>query len=155
MIRLLLDEFGEALGALCRAAENPGKDDWVPDADRRHMVSIATGRLAAPFIERLAAACTERFPNYEIRVYAIRNDFFGERITVSGLLTGQDIRAQLQGKELGECLLLPCNLMRAEEEIFLDDMTLAELKTALQAEIDIVKSSGQDLLFAMLGKDRL
>ncbi len=155
MIRLLLDEFGEALGALCRAAENPGEDDWVPDTDRRHMVSIATGRLAAPFIERLAAACTERFPNYEIRVYAIRNDFFGERITVSGLLTGQDIRAQLQGKELGECLLLPCNLMRAEEEIFLDDMTLAELKTALQAEIDIVKSSGQDLLFAMLGKDRL
>lgn len=155
MIRLLLDEFEEALLALCRTAENPGEDDWVPDRDGHHTVSLATGRLAAPFIERLAADCMRRFPNYEIRVYAIRNDFFGERITVSGLLTGQDIRAQLQGKELGEVLLLPCNLLRAGEEIFLDDMTLAELKTSLQAEVDIVKSSGQDLLFAMLGKDRL
>ncbi|MGN0142701.1 MAG: DUF512 domain-containing protein, partial [Roseburia sp.] len=70
--------------------------------------------------------------------------------TVSGLLTGQDILAQLKEKELGERLLLPCNLLRSGEEVFLDDMTLEELKTALQVETDIVKSSGQDLLDAML-----
>ena len=92
----------------------------------------------------------EQFPDYDIRVYPIRNDFFGERITVSGLLTGQDLEAQLKGRELGEKLLLPCNLLRSGEEVFLDDMTLGELKTALQVEIDIVKSSGQDLLEAML-----
>lgn len=71
-------------------------------------------------------------------------------ITVSGLLTGQDLVAQLKEKDLGERLLLPCNLLRSGEEVFLDDMTLAELKTALQVETDIVKSSGQDLLDAML-----
>ena len=91
-----------------------------------------------------------RFPNYDIRVYPVRNDFFGERITVSGLLTGQDLKAQLSGVELGEKLLLPCNLLRSGEEVFLDDMTLSELKTALQVDIDIVKSSGQDLLEAMI-----
>ena len=83
-------------------------------------------------------------------MHAIRNDFFGEMITVSGLLTGQDLVAQLKEKDLGERLLLPCNLLRSGEEVFLDDMTLAELKTALQVETDIVKSSGQDLLDAML-----
>ena len=70
---------------------------------------------------------------------------------MSGLLTGQDIRAQLSGEKLGERLLLPCNLLRSGEEVFLDDMTLTELKTALQVDIDIVKSSGQDLLYSMLG----
>ena len=92
----------------------------------------------------------QEFPNYELKVYPIRNDFFGERITVSGLLTGQDIKAQLMEQELGEKLLLPCNLLRSGEEVFLDDMTLSELKMALQVEIDIVKSSGQDLLNGML-----
>ena len=65
-------------------------------------------------------------------------------------MTGQDLEAQLKTQELGEKLLLPCNLLRSGEEVFLDDMTLDELKTALQVEIDIVKSSGQDLLEAML-----
>ena len=70
--------------------------------------------------------------------------------TVSGLLTGQDLLAQLKGENLGEKLLLPCNLLRSGEEVFLDDMTLAELKEALQVPIDIVKSSGQDFLDALL-----
>ena len=159
MIRLLLDEFRAALSELVAARQDAVKDGesgaWLPDETEKHVVSIATGRLAAPFIEQLAAECMEQFPNYEICVYPIRNDFFGERITVSGLLTGQDLEAQLKEKKLGECLLLPCNLLRSGEEVFLDDMTLSELKTALQVEIDIVKSSGQDLLYAMLGKDRL
>lgn len=143
MIRLLLDEFQEALAR--------SKEETLPDRESGHVVSLATGRLAAPFLQQLAEACMEEFPNYRITVYPIRNDFFGERITVSGLLTGQDLLAQLRGKELGERLLLPCNLLRSGEEVFLDDMTLTELKTALQVEIDIVKSSGQDLLDAFLG----
>ena len=143
MIRLLLDEFRAALKELLiEGAEDVSKEN--------HRRSIATGYLAAPFVKQLAKECMERFPNYDIRVYPIRNDFFGERITVSGLLTGQDLEAQLKTQELGEKLLLPCNLPRSGEEVFLDDMTLDELKTALQVEIDIVKSSGQDLLEAML-----
>ncbi|MDD6305525.1 MAG: DUF512 domain-containing protein [Clostridiales bacterium] len=143
MIRLLLDEFRAALKELLiEGAEDVSKEN--------HRRSIATGYLAAPFVKQLAKECMERFPNYDIRVYPIRNDFFGDRITVSGLLTGQDLEAQLKTQELGEKLLLPCNLLRSGEEVFLDDMTLDELKTALQVEIDIVKSSGQDLLEAML-----
>ena len=65
-------------------------------------------------------------------------------------MTGQDLLAQLKDRELGDKLLLPCNLLRSGEEVFLDDMTLTELKNALQVKIDIVKSSGQDLLDAIL-----
>lgn len=88
-----------------------------------------------------------------MEVAAIRNDFFGERITVSGLLTGQDLIAQLRDRDLGDALLLPCSLLRSGEEVLLDDVTLTDLKRTLQVGIDIVKSSGQDLLLAMLGKE--
>ena len=84
-------------------------------------------------------------------MHCIRNDFFGERITVSGLVTGQDIIAQLKGKELGGRLLLPCNMLKADEDVFLDDITVKEVSDALQVPVDIVKSSGQDLIDAMLG----
>ena len=86
-----------------------------------------------------------------MHVYPIRNDFFGERITVSGLITGQDLTAQLKGRELGDRLLLPCNMLRAEENTFLDDFTVEEVAETLQVPVDIVKSSGQDLLDAVLG----
>ena len=72
-------------------------------------------------------------------------------ITVSGLLTGQDLKAQLMGQELGDVLLLPCNLLRSGEEVFLDDVTLSELENALQVPIHIVKSDGQCLYDGMLG----
>ena len=75
----------------------------------------------------------------------------GELITVSGLITGKDLIAQLRGKELGERLLLPCNMFRSGEEVFLDDITLPELEEALQVKIDIVKSSGQDFIEAVKG----
>ena len=151
MIRLLLDEFAEALLKLKERMEGEGKASGIPDRNRPHIVSLATGRLMAPFIKRMADDVESILPNYTFHVYAIRNDFFGERITVSGLLTGQDIVAQLRDQPLGERLLLPCNLLRSGEEVLLDDMTLTQLKTALQVEIDIVKSSGQDLLDTMLG----
>lgn len=151
MIRLLLDEFRAALQQLLEMrAKGNVPDELLEGAEEKHIRSLATGYLAAPFIHQLAKECMEHFQNYDIRVYPIRNDFFGERITVSGLLTGQDLEAQLKVQELGEKLLLPCNLLRSGEEVFLDDMTLGDLKTALQVEIDIVKSSGQDLLEAML-----
>ena len=151
MIRLLIEEFHSALDALRADAADESTDPaLLPDMTKQHRITLATGRLAASFIKQLAEECHAEFPNYEIEVIPIRNDFFGEMITVSGLLTGQDILAQLKGKDLGEKLLLPCNLLRSGEEVFLDDMTLTELKDSLQVNIDIVKSSGQDLLDAML-----
>ena len=72
-------------------------------------------------------------------------------ITVSGLLTGRDLLAQLKGQVLGEKLLLPQNVLKSGEAVFLDDMTLPELEKALQVPIDIVKSSGQEFLYHILG----
>jgi NifB/MoaA-like Fe-S oxidoreductase len=91
-----------------------------------------------------------QFPQLKINVYPIRNDFFGEMITVSGLLTGQDILAQLKDKPLGDKLLMPQNVLKSGEQIFLDDMTVDELEKALQVPIDIVKSSGQDFVDAVV-----
>ncbi len=141
MLRLLIDEFQAAFDALRQAGD-------VEIAPKE--LSIATGKLACGFISDMAGQITTAFPQIKIHVYAVRNDFFGEMITVSGLLTGQDLRAQLKGKALGDRLLLPQNVLKSGETVFLDDMTLAELEKALQVPIDIVKSSGQDLLNAIL-----
>ena len=90
------------------------------------------------------------YPHSKVQVFGIRNDFFGEQITVAGLLTGQDIYKQLKGRDLGDRLLLPCSLLRSGEEVFLDDLTVGELKNALQVQIVIVNSNGQDLYHALL-----
>lgn len=140
MMRLLETEFMEAL-------ENIPSDDTI----HRH-VTLATGKSAAPLITKLAGLSEKKFPGVNAQVVSIRNDFFGEKITVSGLLTGQDIVAQLKDRDLGDAVLLPCNLLRSGEQTLLDDMTVDDLKRTLQVEIDIVKSSGQDLLYAILGK---
>ena len=156
MIRLLLDEFRAALLELVATRQDAVKDGesgtWLPDETEKHVVSIAPGRLAAPFIGLLATECMEQFPNYEICVYPIRNDFFGERITVSGLLTGQDIMAQLKGEHLGEELLLPINVLRSGERVLLDDYTVEDISKALQVPVNIVKSSGYDFTESLLGK---
>ena len=138
MLRLFMDEFQEAFAQAASRVVLPRK------------LSIATGELAYPFIQEMALQVMERFPQITIYVYPIRNNFFGEQITVSGLLTGQDLCAQLKGQRLGEKLLLPQNVLKSGEPVFLDDMTLAELEKALQVRIDIVKSSGQDFLDAIL-----
>ena len=168
MLRLLMDEFEEAMQILeedIASGDFPKED--LPDTERTHHVTLATGRLAGPFIKELADKCSKSYPNYTIDVVEIRNDFFGEMITVSGLITGQDLKAQLslyakeKGEQtadgleaakngLGESVLIPCNMLRSGEEVFLDDITVTELEEALGVPITIVESSGQDLLNAML-----
>lgn len=137
MMRLLLDEVKEEI-------ENRTGDD------RKHTVSLATGLLAAPVIQRIADQLCEKYPNVTIHIYPIVNEFFGEKITVSGLLTGQDLKKQLTGKELGKQLLLPCNILRTGYDVFLDDVTVGELEKSLQVNINIVKSSGRALIEALL-----
>ena len=137
MLRLLMNEFEEGYESL-------------NGDERDREVSIATGFLAYPYIQRMADRIMEKYPKSKLHVYGIRNDFFGELITVSGLITGQDLIGQLKGKALGEKLLLPCNMLRIEEQDFLDDVTLQDVKDALQVPVDIVKSSGQDFIDAVL-----
>ncbi len=154
MLRLLRTEFAEALAEAARiqdaGAGNLGTLAGQQEASCGECVTIATGLLAAPTIRELAGKFMEAFPQREIQVIPIVNHFFGEKITVSGLLTGQDIIEQLSGRHLGSRLLLPCNLLRSGEEVFLDDVTLTQVESALQVKIDIVKSSGQDLVSCLL-----
>lgn len=118
--------------------------------DRSHKVSIATGRLAADYLQKLADQVTQKYPNVEIIIYPIENKFFGEQITVAGLLTGQDLREQLTGKDLGERLLLSENMFKNGETVFLDDVSAEELEKTLQTKINIVQSSGWDFVEAVL-----
>ncbi len=137
MLRLFLEEAREELQG--RAGD-----------EREHTVSVATGLLAAPYLRQVAEQICRKYPNVQIRIYPVENKFFGERITVSGLLTGRDLREQLQGAALGERLLLPCSMFRSGEDVFLDDMTLVQLEDALQTRACIVKSSGKDFVRAAL-----
>ena len=139
MLRLLLDEFDEAFEEIKHEKER------ICSIGKREL-SIATGMLAYRFIKEMADKIMAEFDNITIHVYPIKNDFFGEMITVSGLLTGQDLKTQLTGQILGERLLLPQNILKSGEPVFLDDMTTGELEKALQVSIDIVKSSGKDFI---------
>ena len=146
MMRLLLNEFEEAVKEL----QEKISADALDFSSRE--ISMATARLAYPFIRDMAARMMEMVPGLMIHVYEITNNFFGEMITVSGLLTGQDLIAQLTGKELGEALYLPQNVLRSGEEVFLDDVTVTEMEKALQVKVDIIKSSGRDFVNAVLDR---
>ena len=136
MVRSLIDEAKDAILAL------PVSEGTKP---KRH-ISMATGVLATPVLQEIAAKIQEKCPEICIDIHTIINDFFGPEITVAGLLTGQDIIAQLKGKELGEYLILPDVLLRSGEEVLLDDITISDIEKALQIEIRIVKSDGKSLI---------
>lgn len=148
MLRLLLDEFRDAMQEIKKRIE---KKDVDLLSGKERCISIVTGKLAYPYIRKMAEEIMELFPYLSIHVYEIVNHFFGEMITVTGLLTGQDIIKQLTGQELGERLLLPQNTLRSGETVFLDDVTVSEMEKALQVKTDIVKSSGYDFVNIILG----
>ena len=139
MLRLLAVELH---GATLGAPENIPVEPF----------SIATGVAAAPFlreiIDRAAAKCHTKLT---YQMYPIVNRFFGETITVAGLLTGQDLLAQLKGRDLGTRVLLPQNTLRHGETVFLDDMTLEELSQGLGVPVIPVNQDGFDLFEAIFG----
>ena len=139
MIRLQQEEVREELAALAG-----------DDCERR--VTIATGELAAPILEELGQEIKAKYPKLDLQVKAVKNEFFGGKITVAGLLTGQDLKKQLADLNLGEELLLTEHMMKSGEQVFLDDVTVEELSGALQVPITIVKSDGKSFLDAVLGR---
>ncbi len=121
-----------------------------PD-DRVRRFTIATGVGAAPFLQKLVDGAAERWHNLSGTVVAIQNDFFGHTITVAGLITGQDLIAQLKGRELGDELLIPDVMLKYHEDVFLDDVSLDE---ALGVPVTVVPTAdGYDLLRCMLGEE--
>ena len=114
--------------------------------------TIATGKLAGPFLKELVKDLTAVYPNIHVDVVEVTNDFFGPQITVSGLLTGQDIVAQLKNRTLGSELLLPVNVLRSGEDVLLDDMHINEIEKTLQVPVRIVQSNGNDLFDALVSQ---
>lgn len=127
-------------------AESYKKDFKAP----RH-VSVATGCGAYDHISSICSLLCHTFEGLRIDVYPIKNDFFGHSITVAGLLTGRDIAAQLSDRSLGEELLFPSVCLRAEGDVFLDDMTPEELSERLSTPVRPVGSDGAEFIRAVLG----
>lgn len=137
MMRLLKDEFEEAIKK--RTSDTKSRK-----------ITVATGKLASGLLRDFSNQVKEKFPNTDVNVITINNEFFGEMITVSGLITGEDFYRQLKDIDLGDVLLLPGNTLRSGEDVFLDDMHLYELADKLNINIVIPKNSGEDLLNAIL-----
>lgn len=113
-------------------------------------VSIATGHSAYEFICKMAKEIMDKCPNVEINVYKIINNFFGETITVSGLITATDIMDQLNGIDLGETLYIPRSMLKADEDIFLDNITLEELNNKMGIEVIPCLNEGKDFVDKIL-----
>lgn len=137
MWRLLHDEFMDAL-QVPRTVLLPRKLD------------LATGTLAYPLIRMLAETLQSLYPRLHIRVHAIENRFFGGNVSVAGLLTGTDLIEQLQGKLLGNRLYLPQVMLREEQDMFLDNVTVKDLEKALKVKVRMVPQNGADMLAALL-----
>ncbi len=139
MVRLLTEEVHAALKEI-------GPEDIAP---RR--VTLACGTLIAPTLQCLMDELMERIPQVQAQVAPIVNHFFGELITVSGLVTGGDLNEQLAGRDLGDALLLPSSMLRSGEDVFLDDWTLGQIGDSLQIKTVIVESDGRSLVEAVTG----
>ena len=138
MLRSFMDEAYEEL-------------DLIQDSFKSRTVTVATGKLAAPCMRKVAEAVMKKVPTLKVNVVAIVNDFFGELITVSGLITATDLINQLEGKELGDALLLPENMLRSGEDVFLDDIRLPEVSKRLNIDIQITSSNGASYVRNLLG----
>ena len=119
----------------------------------RRTVSVATGVASYPMISSLAKKLSHLIKGLDIKIYAVENEFYGKSITVSGLLTGKDILAQLSGRELGDELFIPENCLRDGEDVFLCGMTLSELSEGLGVKVSVSENDGYEFVRAMLGGD--
>lgn len=140
MIRSDYEEFRECL-------ENFDKIEY------NRKITVATGEASFDFISNLAKIAMEKFTELSVNVCAIRNDFFGGSVTVSGLVTGGDIIAQLKNKDLGTELIIPDVMLRAQGDLFLDDVSVSDVEQALGIKVTVNERGGYALCRAMLGAE--
>lgn len=137
MLRLLEDEVKEYLEKM--------------DGDKRKIrCTIATGEAPQESISQCVEFVQKKFPQVSVQVKAIHNNFFGEKITVTGLITGSDLCSQLKNQDLGEKVLISCHMLRSGESVFLDDKTVEELEQELKVPIVVVDEKGEDFVNCIL-----
>lgn len=142
MLRNLQDEFDWAL-----------EDLELPDAPRK--VTIPTGEGGCAFLNSLLDGLRRKCHNIIVDLVPVHNDFFGGTVNVTGLLTGQDLLKNLKGRDLGDQVLLATSMMKAGEDVFLDDMTREELSAALGVPVCRVGNTGEALVRAVCGLPQL
>ena len=140
MMTLMQHDFAQAL-----------KEAQLEQSPAAHRCTIATGQLAYPMMQDFAERVQQAFPQVQVQVKKIRNDFWGPTITVAGLITGQDLLAQLEGLDLGSELLIPANMLRHEQDRFLEDLTLEQVQETLGVPALPVENDAFELLARMLG----
>ena len=145
-------ENGVGLWALMEKEVNEALDDSEVTSGKRNVTTV-TGEAAYPLISKLADKITAKHKDIKCNVFCIKNNFFGGKITVAGLVTGADIIEQLKDKDLGEELLIPSVMLRHENDKFLDDVTLDELSLALNVKVRVVNSGGYDFVDAIINKE--
>ncbi len=143
-------ENGVGLWALLKSDAESALADVEEKESNRH-ISLATGVAAEPLIKYVAELCSKKVKGLKCDVYGIKNNFFGEKITVAGLVTATDIYEQLKDKDLGSELLIPSAMLRKEKDMFLDSITVDELSEKLNVKITVVECDGFDLTDAILG----
>ncbi len=152
MMRLFMNEFQEAFEVILQS------DKYKSLKNTSRSITIATGKLAYPTLLSFSEQIMLSFPGIKINVVWIRNDFFGETITVAGLVTGQDLIKQLQekkdhGLDLGDSLIIPSSMLRTGENVFLDDVTGEEVEKTLAIKLIPTESSGKEFLNCVLHAD--
>ncbi len=139
MMRLLEEEFDAALAKSRRR--------WLP-----RKADLVTGEASYGLLCRLAEKCMAKNPGTKLTVHMVKNEFFGGNVTVTGLVTGGDLLAQLEGRLTSHTLLLPRVMLRAEKDLFLDDVHVNDVAEKLNVQVRVTESDGDDLLAAMLGR---
>lgn len=138
-------QFEDGVGMICKQGTEIVRylGTLEENDDIEKAISIATGSSAYEFICDMADKIMKKFKNIKINVYKIVNDYFGHTITVSGLITATDIIKQLDKKDLGEALYITRSMLKGDEEVFLDDITLKELEEKLNVKVIPCENEGK------------
>ena len=146
----------DGIGMIAYLTDDVGWKLEELDADESlcHKVTIACGEGVFPYMKRIMSMINEKFPNITINTRAIKNNFFGGGVNVSGLVTGGDLIDQLRGDDLGDRLIIPSSMLRFENDLFLDDVSTDDVERELGVTLVPVNNNGNDLVETVIaGKD--
>ena len=146
-------ENGVGLWALLKSEVQSALADIEPFSGPAREVTLVTGVAAYGLIRHICDLCENKYSGLKCSVYSIRNDFFGEGITVSGLITATDIIKQLKGKDLGDVLLIPASMLRKQRDMFLDSITVDELSAALGIKVEYTENDGFEMIDRIFGEE--
>lgn len=141
LISLLRDELYYAL------------EDYEGDTDMSRFVTIACGTSVAPFMREMMDCVENKFKNVRVNVVPVKNEFFGGGVNVSGLIVGRDLINTLKDIELGDELLISSSMLRYDNDLFLDDTSVADVEKALDIKLTPVNNNGELLLYSVISKE--